>query len=434
VFPPEKDNKKIVNAWAFYDWANSVFPLVITAAIFPPFYESATVNAFGSDQVEFLGFSIKNSVLYSYAFSFSFLITAILSPVLSGIADYSGQKKSYMRFFVTLGALACLCLFFFNGSNLLLGIGCIILGNIGFNGSLVFYNAYLPEIVSESKRDRVSAKGFSLGYFGGFLLLVLNLMFISNAEKIGFNDKTLAGQISFLTVGLWWLWFAQDSFYYLPSGYLKSVKSENYLINGFKELKKVFFQLKEMHDLKVFLSAFFIYSMGVQTVLYMAALFGAKELNVPTEKLIISILLIQLVAMIGARLAALLSEKTTNIHAISIILAGWVVMCITAFFTYKANGFFVLAFMVGLVMGGIQSLSRSTYSKLIPENTKDTASFFSFYEFTEKIAIVLGIAAYGFIEQISGSMRNSVILLGLFFITGFLILLFTKKHKKGLLS
>jgi len=399
----------------------------MTAAIFPPFYENITKSAFHDDMVIFLGFSIKNSVLYSYAFSFSFLITAFISPVLSGIADYSGQKKSYMRFFVTLGALTSMSLFFFNGYNIHFGIIAIILANIGFNGSLVFYNAYLPEISTEDRRDRVSAKGFSLGYLGGFILLVINLLFILNAEKIGITSKTLAPQICFLSVGIWWIGFAQYSFYYLPSGYLKEEKKHHYLLSGFNEIKKVFQEVRHHKNMKIFLFSFFIYSMGVQTVLYMASLFGAKVLNVPTEKLILSILLIQLVAMVGAQLAAWLSEKTTNLKAISILLAGWVIMCITAYFTTKANGFFILSFMVGLVMGGIQSLSRSTFSKFIPEKTVDTASFFSFYEFTEKIAIVLGIASYGFIEQISGSMRNSVILLGIFFISAFLVLLFLLK-------
>jgi len=409
-----------------------VFPLVITAAVFPPFYESMTQKAFGSEMVEFLGFTVSNSVLYSYAFSFSFLVTAFLSPVLSGIADYSGQKKSYMRFFVTLGSLACMSLFFFNGKNLIVGLAGIILGNIGFNGSLVFYNAYLPEIASEDRRDRVSAKGFSLGYFGGFLLLVLNLLFIMNAEKLGFIDKILPTQICFLSVGLWWIGFSQYSFYHLPSGYQKEKVRKNNITKGFQELLKVFAEVRQMKNLRVFLYAFFIYSMGVQTVLYMASLFGAKELHVTTQNLIISILLIQLIAMVGAQIAAWLSEKTSNLKAISVLLAGWVSMCITAYFTYKASGFFLLAAMVGLVMGGIQSLSRSTYSKMIPEGTHDTSSFFSFYEFTEKIAIVLGIASYGFIEQVSGSMRNSVIMLGMFFICGFLVLFFVKEKKNPL--
>lgn len=425
----EINNKKIINAWAFYDWANSVFPLVITAAVFPPYYESATKHAFGSENVVFLGFTIANSVLYSYAFSFSFLVTAFLSPILSGIADYSGQKKSYMRFFVTLGSAACLSLYFFDGSNLLLGIGTIILGNIGFNGSLVFYNAYLAEIVSKDRRDRVSAKGYSLGYIGGFLLLVFILFFIMNAEKLGFENKALPTRLSFLAVGLWWFGFAQYSFYYLPSGFKNNIKRKNYLINGFRELILVFRQIGKIKDIRIFLYAFFIYSMGVQTVLYMASLFGAKELHVTTQNLIISILLIQLIAMVGAQIAAWLSEKTSNLKALSVLLVGWVIMCITAYFTTKANGFFLLAAMVGLVMGGIQSLSRSTYSKMIPQETRDTASFFSFYEFTEKVAIVLGIASYGFIEQISGSMRNSVIMLGLFFITGFVILIFVRENK-----
>jgi UMF1 family MFS transporter len=430
------NNRKTVNAWIFYDWANSVFPLVITAAIFPPFFDEVTKNADGSDILFFMGRDIKNSVLYSYAFSFSFLITAFLSPLLSGIADYTGNKKSYMKFFVYLGTIACILLFFFHGQNIEVGLLGVILGNIGFNGSLVFYNAYLKEIVSTDQVDQVSARGFSTGYFGGFLLLLLNLLLIMKADAIGIHSKLLPYQLSFLSVGIWWFAFSQYTFKHLPGKSKESYLKKNYVLNGFREINKVLGHLRGYTTLKRFLGSFFIYSMGVQTVLYMASFFGAKVLNVPTEKLIISILLIQLVAMIGAQLFAYLSKVFGNIWALRISLAFWALTCITGYYTYSVNGFFVLATMVGLVMGGIQSLSRSTYAKLIPINTKDTASYFSFYEFAEKIAIVLGIAAYGFIEDISGSMRNSVLLLIAFFVLGFILLLFVKidtpkKEKAG---
>lgn len=423
------NNRKLVNAWIFYDWANSVFPLVITAAIFPPFYEEVTKQADGSDLVYFWGLIIKNSVLYSYSFSFSFLITAFLSPLLSGIADYSGNKKTYMRFFVLLGSLSCIILFFFDGSNIPLGLLGIILGNIGFNGSLVFYNAYLKEIVTDDELDKVSAKGYSVGYFGGFILLVMNLALIMNADKLGIESKVLPYQLSFLSVGIWWFLFSQYTFYHLPKNKGNSHEKGNYILNGFREINKVFKQLKHQAVIRKFLVGFFFYSMGVQTVLYMASFFGAKVLNVSTQGLIISILLIQLVAMLGAQLFARLSLKFGNIKALLIALAFWVITCVTAYFIYKPEGFYLLAAMVGLVMGGIQSLSRSTYSKLIPKQTTDTASYFSFYEFSEKIAIVLGIAAYGLIEDISGSMRNSILMLILFFVAGFIALSFVKIKK-----
>jgi MFS transporter, UMF1 family len=423
------NNRKLVNAWIFYDWANSVFPLVITAAIFPPFYEEVTKQADGSDLVYFWGLIIKNSVLYSYSFSFSFLITAFLSPLLSGIADYSGNKKTYMRFFVLLGSLSCIILFFFDGSNIPLGLLGIILGNIGFNGSLVFYNAYLKEIVTEDELDKVSAKGYSVGYFGGFILLVMNLALIMNADKLGIESKVLPYQLSFLSVGIWWFLFSQYTFYHLPKNKGNSHEKGNYILNGFREINKVFKQLKHQAVIRKFLVGFFFYSMGVQTVLYMASFFGAKVLNVSTQGLIISILLIQLVAMLGAQVFARLSLKFGNIKALLIALAFWVITCVTAYFIYKPEGFYLLAAMVGLVMGGIQSLSRSTYSKLIPKQTTDTASYFSFYEFSEKIAIVLGIAAYGLIEDISGSMRNSILMLILFFVAGFIALSFVKIKK-----
>jgi len=414
------NDKKTINAWAFYDWANSVFPLVITAAIFPPFYESMTERISGSDLVEFLGFPIKNTVLYSYAFSFSFLLIAFLSPFLSGIADYKGNKKSFMRFFVIVGAISCMLLFFFDGSNLLLGLAAIIAGNIGFNGSLVFYNAYLPEIATLDQRDRVSAKGFSIGYIGGFVLLVINLLIILNAKKLGFKNDILPYQFSFLSVGIWWILFSQYSFMHLPKRTRNMPLQADILLKGFKELRKVFFFIISNKHIRPFLIAFFLYSMGVQTVLYMASLYGAKVVNVSTENLIISILLIQLVATAGAQLFAFLSSLIGNIRSLMISLFIWILVCIIAFMITTT------ASLVGLVMGGIQSLSRSTYAKMIPENHIDTASFFSFYEFTEKLAIVLGIASYGFVEALSGNMRNSALLLSVFFFSGMIGLFFVK--------
>lgn len=428
----EKNNKRILHSWAFYDWANSVFPLIITAAIFPSFYETVTTNSNGSDIVEFLGINIKNTVLYSYSFSFSFLTVAILSPFLSGIADITGKKKSFMKFFVFLGAISCSSLFFFDGNNIEFGIIAFIMANIGFNGSLVFYNAYLPEIATLDKMDKISAKGYSLGYAGSVILLIANLIFILNAKNMGISNNLLPYKISFLSVGLWWILFSQYTFKNLPQSLSNGRNKTKLLTKGFKELLLVWKEIKKSATKKKFLFAFFFYSMGVQTVIYMATIFGAKELHISTIKLIISILIIQIVGIGGAYLFSWISKRKNNIFALTVSLVIWIFICVVAYFIYTDYGFYFLAFMVGLVMGGIQSISRSTYSKLIPQDTKDVSSYFSFYEFTEKIAIVIGIWSYGYIEFISGSMRNSVFTLGIFFLIGILILKLIKKSpQKG---
>ena len=427
-----KDNKKIINAWAFYDWANSVYPLVITAAIFPAFYENVTKGSDGSDTIHFLGFSVVNTVLYSLAFSFSYLVIALVAPILSGIADYTGTKKSFMRFFVFLGALSCSSLFFFNGQNIYLGIAAFVLASIGFNGSLVFYNSYLPEIASAENMDRVSAKGFSLGYIGSVILLLLNLAFIMNAVKLGITDKLLPYHLAFLSVGIWWIAFSQYSFHYLPKPLAKPKEKQNYFLHGFRELVKVWQQLKHLRNLKFFLAGFFMLSMGVQTVIYMSTLFAAKEIHIPTQKLIIGILLIQFLGVAGAFLFSRFSKWVGNIRALICGLVLWIFMCVSAYFVQDANGFFMVAALVGLLMGGTQALARSTYSKLIPPDTIDFASFFSFYEFSEKVAIVIGTAVYGLVEMISGSMRNSVFGLTLFFALSLVFLPFVKIRKEKL--
>lgn len=410
-----------------YDWANSVYSLVITAAIFPVYFQSVTSikNDSGivlNDKVNFFGFEIVNSVLYSYALSFSFLLIALISPVLSSIADYSGKKKTFMRFFCYLGSAACVLLFFFTSDTVTFGVFMFILASIGYTGSIVFYNAYLPEIATEDRFDTISAKGFSLGYFGSILLLLINLALILFPGTFGISSAGLATRISFLMVGLWWFGFSQYTFHYLPSNVYKKITQGNILLNGFKELKMILKDLKKQGLLKKFLLAFFFYNMGVQTVLYLATIFGEKELKLSSELLIATILVLQIVAIGGSFLFAFISGKTGNIYALIISVVIWITVTILAYFITSSTEFILLAGLVGIVMGGIQSLSRSTYAKIIPEDTTDHASYFSFYDVTEKISIVLGTFFYGLINQITGSMRMSSLALALFFITGLIFL------------
>ncbi len=413
-------SKKIVNGWAMYDWANSVYNLVITSTIFPAYYEAVTKKD-GNQNVTFLGRTFVNTALYNYAIAIAILIVAILIPILSSIADYKGNKKSFMRFFGTMGSIACCCMYFFTEkSNMGIGIACVMIACIGFWSSLVFYNSYLPEIADEKDQDMVSAKGFTMGYIGSVLCQVICLVFVFTMK-----DGAMAARISFLLVGLWWIGWAQIPFSRLPRGEASQKRPDkNIFLNGFIELKKVFNQVMQMPVLKRFLSAFFFYNMGVQTVMLAAALFGAKELNLPINNLIITILIIQLVAIAGAYVMAKFAAKFGNLQVLAFVVILWVLICIAAYYTKTAMQFYLLGAAVGLVMGGIQSLSRSTYSKLMPP-TKDTTSFFSFYDVTEKIAIVIGMFTFGLLEEITGSMRNSVLAIMVFFLIGFALLLIT---------
>jgi UMF1 family MFS transporter len=429
--------KKVINAWAMYDWANSVYNLVITTTFFPIYFMAITKAAYGEDNVPFLGRTFKNSALYDYALAFAYLLIALLLPILSSIADTRGNKKRFMQFFCYLGSLSCIGLYFFKGQtpNINWGIACFVLAAIGYVGSLVFYNSYLPEIAAPQDRDKVSAKGFSMGYIGSVILQVVGFGLVVYFDKQG--NSTAGPLLTFLLVGLWWMGFAQITFKHLPKTE-PAVKqhTHNFLTEGFKELNKVWHQLKDIPVLKKYLTAFFFYSMGVQTVMLAATVFGDKVLHLPAVKLIVTVVIIQLVAVVGANIMSALSAKYGNIKVLMGVVLIWIGICVAAYMVaelaekqYNTEyGFYGLAMAVGLVMGGIQSLSRSTYAKLMPV-TKDTASFFSFYDVTEKIAIVIGMFSFGFIDELAG-MKNSVLALVVFFIAGFIFLFFALQKQK----
>jgi len=434
----EKGNRKLLHAWAFYDWANSVYSLVITSAIFPIYYQSLFAMA-EVDSVVVFGGSIRSTPLISYVTAAAFLTVAVISPILSGIADYLSNKKSFMKFFCYLGALSCIALYWFDLSHIYFSLTSYYLALIGFWGSLVFYNSYLPDIAHPEQQDHISARGYSLGYIGSVILLLFNLAMVMYPEFFGLGEgdeaKIQAMRISFITVGVWWIVFSQYSFYYLPKGnrILNKIPRKVFL-NGFKELQTVKNALIENPQLKRYLGAFFVYSMAVQTVMLVATYFGEQEIawessDQKTMGLIISILLIQLVAVAGAELTSRASAKFGNISTLILINSIWLLVCIVAYFITEPIHFYITAGFVGLIMGGIQSLSRSTYSKFLP-NTKDTTSYFSFYDVTEKIGIVIGMLIYGVIDQITGSMRNSVLFLVVFFFLGIVLLYRVPRHKK----
>jgi MFS transporter, UMF1 family len=417
-----KNDRRTVNAWCMYDWANSVHALVIVSSIFPVYFSATALNEQGGEMIRFLGIAIKNSVLFSYSVSFSFLIVVLLIPFCTAIADYTGRKKLFMKIFCYTGAFSCILLYFFTQQTITFSVFAFMFSLIGWSGSIVFYNSFLPEIATEDNFDRYSARGFSLGYIGSVILLVMNLTMVLFPEWYGIVDKSLPARISFLTVGVWWALFAQIPFKYLPENPFGKKPKGNWLFNGFLELKKVFGELRGQSNLPKYLSAFFIFNMGVQTVMYVATIFGAYELKLPDQSLIVTVLLIQLVGIVGSFTFSYLSSRLGNIYALMIGVTIWIGICAGAYYTTQESEFYVLAGVVGMVMGGVQSLSRATYSKLIPEDTKDTASYFSFYDVTEKLSVVIGTLVYGLVEQLTGSMRNSVLALMLIFIAGLLLL------------
>lgn len=419
-----KNDKRTVKAWAMFDWANSAYNLVITSTIFPVYYTAITSTAGHGDKVQFLGKTYVNTALYDYALGLAYLVVVLITPLLTAVADYRGNKRNFMMFFTLVGSLACMSLFYFRLETLGLGIVCMGIAAIGYCGGVVFNNSYLPEIASKDRQDRVSAKGFAYGYIGSVLLQLVCFAFVLKPELFGIQDPTFPPRLSFLLVGIWWLGFALIPFSVLPKG------SPNYKLmdkkkihSGFQELLKVSKQVSAMPVLKFFLLAFFFYAMGVQTIMLVAASFGEKVLQLGTEKLIATILIIQLVAIGGAYMMSAAAKKYGNVQVLTAVVFLWIMVCISAYYIRNEYQFYLLAAVVGLIMGGIQSLSRSTYSKFLPADTPDSASFFSFYDVTEKLAIVAGLFSFGFVEELTGNMRNSALILGSYFIVGLLALL-----------
>jgi UMF1 family MFS transporter len=431
----QKGDKKLINAWAFYDWANSVYSLVISTAVFPIYYSSLTESfATIEGKINFLGTHWNPTTLYDYTLAFSFLIVAFISPILSGIADYTGNKLKFLKAFCLLGSLSVMSLFFFKGEETLwVGIVFTILASIGFWGSIVFYNAYLPEVAHPEQQDDVSAKGFIFGYSGSILLLLLSLVMINKPEFFGLPSAGFASRLTFLIVGVWWFGFAHVTYAKLPNNVYDKKPAKDFIWKGLHELKVVALELKQHPELKFFLYSFFMYSVGVQTIILMAGIFGSKELGLPTIDLIAVILLVQIVAIFGAFLFSRISDKIGNISTLKITISIWTFVCLVAFLLDKNQEmvhfyFYGLGALIGLVMGAIQSLSRSTYSKLLPD-TQDHATYFSFFDVTEKIAIVFGMIVFGLLNSLTGSMQWSVLFLAVFFLISFVLLNFVGKTK-----
>jgi MFS transporter, UMF1 family len=422
--PIIKNDKRTITAWAFFDWANSAYALVITVAIFPAYFLAKT-----DDIVSIFGFKMADSTLYAWSISMAYLIIALISPILSGIADYGGTRKKFLAFFTTIGALACMSLVFFTGmSTLWIGVLGFIIATIGFAGGIVFYNSFLPQIATEDQYDAVSAKGFSYGFIGSVILLVTNLVIIQNYAFFGFSESGNAVPVAFVMVGLWWLIFAQIPLRRLPEDDKNKGKDTNMIARGYQELAKTWKNVKNAPNTLRYLMTFFAFNAGVQAVLFLASTFAEKELHFLTSELIYLILILQILAIVGATIFARVSAKIGNRNILLILLFVWAIICVAGYFVRNGTDFYFLASAVGLVMGGTQSLSRSTYAKFLPVETKDTTSYFSFYDVMDKLSTVAGTLVFGLVEQLTGGMRNSVLALSVFFVMS-IFLLYSLKVK-----
>jgi UMF1 family MFS transporter len=415
-----KGDKRVVHGWVMYDWSNSVYQLTIASAIFPIYYNTITRTG-NNFTVSFFGAHVTNTVLYSWAIATAYLLVAMMSPLFSSMADYTGRRKAFMRVFTLIGAIGCGALFFFDRNHLELGVIAFGLGTLGYGGSIVFYNSFLPVIAEPEDQDRISARGYSMGYLGGVVLLLFNLLMIMKPGLFGIAaDSSLPARISFLSVFVWWIGFSQITFSRLPKyTFRKRIKRDSVLTNGYKELQIVFNQIRKSYKLSLYLAGFFFLMMGVLTTMFMAATFGEKEIGLKEDVLIPTILGIQLVGMLGAWMFARISEKIGNLRALMITIVCWTITCIGAYYINTALHFLGAAFAIGIVMGGSQSLARSTYSKMLPADTTDHTSFFSFYDVMEKLATVAGTFSFGVIEAVTGSMRYSVLAITVFFMISF---------------
>lgn len=428
-----KGDKRIIRGWVMYDWANSVYQLTIASAIFPIYYNSVTRTG-DNFTVTFFGAPITNTVLYSWAIAAAYLLVAIMSPLFSSMADYTGQRKGFMRAFTIIGAVSCGALFFFDKNHIELGVIAFALGTIGYGGSIVFYNSFLPVIAEPEDQDRISARGYAMGYLGGVILLLFNLLMIMRPDIFGLAAGTsLPARISFVSVFIWWIGFSQITFSRLPKyTFRKRIKRDSVFTNGYKELRIVFNHIRKSGTLSLYLTGFFFLMMGLLTTMFMAATYGEKQLGLKEDVLIPTILAIQLVGMLGAWMFARISERWGNLRALMITIVMWSVICVGAYFITNAIQFLTAAFFIGIVMGGSQSLARSTYSKMLPTDTTDHTSYFSFYDVMEKLATVAGTFSFGAIEAITGSMRYAVLAIAIFFVISlfFMLILYRKTAPK----
>ncbi|MFN0106899.1 MAG: MFS transporter [Bryobacteraceae bacterium] len=421
--PAQTSLKRQQRAWFVYDWANSAYASTVVTLFLGPYLTAIAKAAAGPDgYIHPFGLPVDPRSLWGYLVSLSVLSQVFVLPLVGAIADYGRRKREMLGALAYTGAIATMCLFFVEGSNYPLGAALFLIANLAFGASMVVYNAFLPELCTPEERDSVSSKGWGIGYLGGGLLLALNLAFLSNAAQLGL-DKGMAVRISMGSAGLWWAVFTL-----VPMAGLKNrgaqralPPGESMLRVGFRQFSQTVKGLRRYPQTLLFLAAYLTYNDAIQTVIAMAGQFGSDELKMPMEQLTLAILMVQFVAFAGAMLFNWISTKITAKRAVLAALVIWTGVLAYIYLAVSTPAeFFIMAALVGVVMGGSQALSRSLFSLMIPEGKE--AEYFSLYEISDKGTSWLGPLVFGLALQMTGSYRLAALSLVVFFVVGFLLL------------
>jgi MFS transporter, UMF1 family len=434
LFP--KNDRKEIFGWMLYDWANSAFFTAVIGVLIGPYLLSLAQNSVGEDGVVFdlYLFQVTAKGLFSFCTAVSTLSLVIFLPILGAIADYTHLKKRLMAIFCYIGVITGGLMFFVDSSYLTLSV-LIIISNMAFAAANVFYNAFLIDVTTEDKRDKISSYGYGLGYIGGVVMLILCILLVNNAESLGISTG-LAARISFLLAALWWGIFGAISFYLLKSRGAEKVVPENksLVTVGFSELWQTIKELKKLRYTMLFLIAYLFYNDGIQTVILMSSSFISYELftskGLPNDNsfLILIFMIAQISALVGAlsfeRIARFIGAKKTII--LSLIIWCGIVIYTYAFFETKFQAYFIGGF-IGLVLGSAQALSRSLYSQMIPKGRE--SGFFGLYEISEKGTSWMGQLLFTIIVGATGSFRQAILGLIVFFVVGSVVLLFTDTEK-----
>jgi MFS transporter, UMF1 family len=418
----EKTNRLAVFSWCMYDWANSAFATTVLAAVLPVYFASLVPEDGVTMRWATHAFTVSGSALWGYAVSFSLLVSALSAPVLGALADFCRSKKKFLLAFTAWGSVFTCLLFFVESGQWLLCLGLFMCANIGFAGSMPFYDGFLPEIAGPEEIDWVSAKGYALGYAGGGILLALHVLLITCHETFGIAERSLSIRISLGSVGIWWAVFALPMFLWVPEKGPVEEKPAGFSYGtfGFIRLFKTLKSFGSYKDLAWFLVAFLVYNDGIQTVIVMAAIFGKTALGLDATTLIGTLLMIQFIALPGALGFAKLAEKIQAKRAIVVSLALWIGIVAYAYFIDTALEFWILGGFVGLILGGSQAISRSLYGQLIPKDRP--AEFYGFFTISAKFASVAGPFLFALVSDISDNPRHAILSIGFFFVVGLILL------------
>jgi len=408
-------HRRVLRSWALYDWANSAFATTIMAAVLPIYYVQVAGNTIPSNVA---------LAYWGYTAALALLIISVLSPILGAMADYLGAKKKFLAGFMTLGVVATAALSFVGPGQWLLASALYIAGNIGFTGSIVFYASLLPHIASDEEVDRVAAGGWAVGYAGGGLLLVVNALMLIRPELFGLADEAAASRAAFLTVAVWWAAFSIPLFRDVPEPPRRLDPAEagragSPVTIGFRRLGRTFGELRQYRQLLVFMLAFFLYSDGIGTIIKMATAYGS-EIGLGTGALIGALLLVQFVGVPFTFAFGALSGRIGPKRSIMLALMVYAGISVFGYFVTQAWHFWVLAFAVGTVQGGAQSLSRGLFASMIPR--VKSSEFFGFFSVFEKMAGILGPILFGVASQLTGTGRLGILAVVIFFVSGLLVL------------